>query len=109
MGGLHEARGSQSATSQDGTVESEASDSCGHSSGYKSSGSSRASYDGSDTVCRNSQKKSTFITCDIFFWSRIGIVLMYTLDNMFVAVIKTKKIVLIQISHPNGHVYSNLS
>ncbi|GFS27109.1 PAP-associated domain-containing protein 5 [Elysia marginata] len=49
ISGLHEARGSQSATSQDGTVESEASDSCGHSSGYKSSSSSQASYDGSDT------------------------------------------------------------
>ena len=50
MSGLHEARGSQSTTSQEGTVESEASDSCGHSSGYKSSSSSQASYDGSDTV-----------------------------------------------------------
>ncbi|GFN94855.1 pap-associated domain-containing protein 5 [Plakobranchus ocellatus] len=49
MSGLHEPRGSQSVTSQEGTVESEASDSCGHSSGYKSSSSSQASCDGSDT------------------------------------------------------------
>ena len=60
-------------------------------------------------VVIHKKKVHLFLVIFFFFLSRIGIVLMYTLDKMFVAVIKTKKIVLIQISHPNGHVYSNLS
>ncbi|CAL1539391.1 unnamed protein product [Lymnaea stagnalis] len=48
---LAEARNSNSLTSQEGNGESEASDSCGNSSGYKSSASSQAGSDGniSDT------------------------------------------------------------